>query len=86
MNCTLCQEPIAPGDVERNGSVGFVAHTECSLRSVIGGIGHLLDHAHFCHGPLGPDAGLTFRESAMLVDVFVRMKGVEAAASIRADV
>jgi hypothetical protein len=53
-----------------NGAVmptGFVQHRECSLRAVWGGIGHHVDHERYCHGELGPDAGLSYRESALLV-------------------
>ena len=49
---------------------------------VIGGIGHLIDHAHFCRSDAGPDAGLDYRTSALLVDVWVKRKGVEAATAI----
>jgi hypothetical protein len=46
---------------------GFAQHRECSLRSVMGGIGHIVDHARYCHGDLGTDAGLPYRVSALLV-------------------
>jgi hypothetical protein len=65
--CMFCQEAIADGD---NGAVmptGLVQHRECSLRGVMGGIGHHVDHARYCHGELGPDAGLSYRQSALLV-------------------
>lgn len=52
-------------------------HRECALRSAIGGIGHLLDHQHFCKERGDPDAGLDLRTSALLVDVFVARKGVK---------
>jgi hypothetical protein len=54
-------------------------HRECSLREVLGGIGHLLDHKYYCRGLHDPDAGLTYRESALLVWTWVQIKGVEAA-------
>lgn len=75
MTCELCQEGIHPGDVSR-GVKTMIAHRECLLRSGIGGIGHLLDHAHFCKGDLGPDAGLSYRLSALLVDAYVAHVGV----------
>lgn len=65
--CVHCREHFQPGD---NGAIfpnGFAQHRECSLRSVMGGIGHLVDHGRYCHGELGPDAGLTYRQSAWLV-------------------
>jgi hypothetical protein len=57
----------------------LVAHRECLLRSALGGIGHLIDHEHFCRVKHDPDAGMTYRESAKLVDVWVQLKGVDAA-------
>ncbi len=41
-------------------------HRECQLRTVMGGIGHLVDHERYCHG-VGPDAGLSRRRSSLLV-------------------
>jgi hypothetical protein len=65
--CMYCAETIADGD---NGAVmptGFVQHRECSLRGVWGGIGHHVDHGRYCRSELGPDAGLSYRQSALLV-------------------
>jgi hypothetical protein len=65
--CMYCRERFEPGD---NGAVmpnGFAQHRECSLRSVYGGIGHLVDHERYCRSELGPDAGLTYRLSSLLV-------------------
>jgi hypothetical protein len=65
--CMHCREPFRDGD---NGAVmptGFAQHRECALRSVTGGIGHHVDHGRYCHGEAGPDAGLSFRASALLV-------------------
>ena len=76
MICAHCSEPILPSE-ERAEIITMDAHRECALRSVVGGIGHLLDHAHFCKG-IGPDAGLDYRTSALLVDVWIARKGVEA--------
>lgn len=73
MICALCDEPILPN--ERADIRTMDAHRECALRSVLGGIGHLIDHAHFCHGELGPDAGLDYRTSALMVDIWFTRKG-----------
>lgn len=66
--CVYCGERFREGD---NGAVmplsGFAQHRECSLRSVWGGIGHHVDHARYCRGELGTDAGLTHRQSSLLV-------------------
>lgn len=67
LSCMHCQERFKEGD---NGAVtptGFAQHRECSLRSVMGGIGHQVDHAYYCRSELGPDAGLSYRRSAILV-------------------
>lgn len=42
-------------------------HRECSLRSVLGGIGHLRDHDHWCTRMGDPDGGRSYRESALAV-------------------
>lgn len=64
--CLHCREEVADGD---NGAVlcGVARHRECSLRAVVGGIGHLVDHARYCRSDLGPDAGLSCRASSLLV-------------------
>jgi hypothetical protein len=56
-------------------------HQACGLREVMGGIGHLIDHQHFCKGLKGPDAGLPYRLSALLVTVWVKFYGVEEASA-----
>jgi hypothetical protein len=63
----FCRRQFEAGD---NGAImpaGFSQHRECVLRAVLGGIGHHVDHARYCRGELGPDAGLTYRQSALLV-------------------
>jgi hypothetical protein len=79
--CELCDEPIL---VTEGMAPVFpmVAHRECLLRSVMGGIGHLIDHKHFCLVKQDPDAGLTYRESAKLVAVWVELKGDAASMSM----
>lgn len=67
MRCWVCQENFQEGDNGAIMSTGFAQHRECSLRSVFGGIGHLVDHEYFCKGPLGTDAGLSTRASALMV-------------------
>jgi len=74
MNCDLCDTKLDVWAGE-----GQPMHRECLLRSVLGGIGHLLDHNHFCINLKDPDAGLNFRTSALLVDVYVANIGIEEA-------
>jgi hypothetical protein len=42
----------------------------------MGGIGHLIAHAYWCFERGDPDAGLTYRQSALLVDTYVTAVGV----------
>jgi hypothetical protein len=65
--CMYCDEQFRPGD---NGAImltGLAQHRECGYRSVMGGIGHHVDHARYCRSDLGPDAGLNRRTSSILV-------------------
>lgn len=71
-DCVLCDEPLTGPSASELQPV----HRECALRSVSGGIGHHIDHAHFCRGIGDPDAGLDYRTSALLVDVLLARRGV----------
>jgi len=80
--CLLCRTPIgefervAPGswwDVD--GTLREV-HVECALRSVVGGIGHLIDHGAYCVAMGDPDAGNSYRASALLVAAWVDEHGL----------
>jgi hypothetical protein len=70
--CALCDEPIVDGAT----GMSELAHRECLLRSVIGGIGHLEDHAHWCLDMGDPDGGRTYRQSALEVDVWIAQHGM----------
>lgn len=74
--CALCDEPM---DGEPSASRIQPMHRACTLRSSIGGIGHVIAHQYWCLNRHDPDAGLTFRQSALLVDEFVALVGVEEA-------
>jgi hypothetical protein len=88
--CAFCAEPILPGEEYAPGSMRdetgayLVSHRECSLRQVIGGIGHLQDHAYWCNERHDPDAGMTYRKSAIAVDLWIHKYGVEAATRVQA--
>lgn len=78
--CFHCGELILPGEDLDPGTLWVDGkptkpHRECSLRAVIGGIGHLSNHAFWCVEKHDPDAGLTYRESALLVDQWVHDHG-----------
>jgi hypothetical protein len=68
--CFMCEVPIKEGD---QGSFIFAEngaepiHKECSLRSVLGGIGHLTDHTFWCTRMGDPDGGKSYRASALAV-------------------
>lgn len=69
--CILCAEPVTWEDA------GFYPtsqpmHAECGTRSVLGGIGHLTDHQRWCVEEGDPDAGLSYRESARRVTIWLR--------------
>lgn len=69
----MCKQPVLSTD---NRAVANMAmHVECAVRMSLGGIGHLLDHAHFC-GNGDPDAGLDYRTSAKMVMVWVKSRSV----------
>jgi hypothetical protein len=78
--CLLCEEKIEEGQsgtyvstMDADPLVGLryaatePVHKECSLRSVLGGIGHHVKHDYWCKVRGDPNAGLTYRESALLV-------------------
>jgi hypothetical protein len=73
-DCVLCGEPMKK---EKSVSLLQPMHRVCSLRSSVGGIGHLIAHEYWCVQKHDPDAGLTFRQSALLVDEFVTIVGVD---------
>jgi len=90
MLCPMCNEEIAPGDVERNRPTTLytedgprATHRECMLREVMGGIGHLIAHEYWCTQRHDPDGGLTRRQSSLLVDAYVHVMGVDAAAAVQ---
>jgi hypothetical protein len=78
--CVLCEEPVGPDD--QGSFMGTTeqpyfgpVHRECSLRGVLGGIGHLQNHLAFCVDKHDPDAGFSYRESALLVWSWVQDHG-----------
>ena len=70
--CMLCDEAMA----ETSASEIQPIHRSCALRSVVGGIGHCIAHEYWCVVRKDPDAGLTYRQSARLVDAYVQVMGV----------
>lgn len=84
--CIYCGELVgfqdSVGQPIMNGVTGHWSypHRECTLREVMGGIGHLRDHAYWCLERHDPDGGLSRRESARLVWQWVTLHGTEATA------
>ncbi|MBA0085442.1 MAG: hypothetical protein HRJ53_10635, partial [Acidobacteria bacterium Pan2503] len=75
-HCELCGEPVQAFEqgtflTVMEGDSGTLTarlapvHRECSLRNVLGGIGHLQNHAVWCGLKHDPDAGYSYRESAL---------------------
>lgn len=75
--CGLCVEPIEP-DHQGVYEDGRPQHRECTLRKAVGGIGHLTDHLFWCMNMRKPDAGLSYRESALAVWSHVDRNGLRA--------
>jgi hypothetical protein len=79
--CVLCHEYVLSTDERAVGQWRDEhgrrrqAHRECALRNVIGGIGHLRDHDHWCLKMHDPDGGMTYRQSAIAADEWVHKRG-----------
>jgi hypothetical protein len=80
--CVYCNEEIedvgemALGTIYDEHGESRGAHRECSLRMVLGGIGHLEDHDHWCLNYSDPDGGRTFRQSSIEVWEWVKEHGL----------
>lgn len=62
-NCAFCDEPVLPG--EALAATNVLAHWECGLRAVVGGVNHLRGLCSCCGGTEPPDPpGMTRREAA----------------------
>lgn len=70
-SCPLCDKWCDSGP----------SHRACALREVIGGIGHLIDHDQWCVRDGDPDAGMSYRESALCVLALCNRLGVEVVIS-----
>jgi hypothetical protein len=75
--CVLCDEAIDTYEAWVPLNPSQYAHHECSLRSVLGGIGHHLGHEYWCLQQRDTDAGLTYRQSSQMVAALVDLLGVE---------
>lgn len=81
--CINCEEPIEEDQqgtfiyaIEDGVMTPKPSHKECSLRSVLGGIGHMKGLCTCNGGNTDPDENLSYRTSALLVWEWVRDHGV----------
>lgn len=86
--CLLCGEEITLTDSP--GTIGTPEgmrrmHRECSLREVMGGVGHVIAHPYWCTQKHNPDAGFSYRESARIVWAIVQIIGTEKAVDVGLD-
>lgn len=79
--CLFCDESIVAGDDLARNLIGTekgprLAHEECAVRSIIGGVNHLQGNCTCCGGTMPPDPpGLTPRQAARAAyDVWMRKR------------
>lgn len=77
--CAYCDEPVLGSQAL---TASHLAHRECGIRDVVGGIGHLMCHEHWCVRMRDPDAGRSYRASALLVASWVSEYGLGAALAL----
>jgi hypothetical protein len=88
-SCVFCDEELDGTDSSPDligtaeGPRG--AHRQCMIRSARGGIGHLVAHEYWCGQHNDPDAGLTFRQSALLVATWIDVVGINPVTPISED-
>lgn len=90
--CLACDTPVTEGQqwkpmkyVTMTSVEDRKVHVECGLREVMGGIGHLTNHAYWCKEMHDPDGGLSYRASALAVWGWIKDNGFDAAAAISSD-
>jgi len=77
--CIYCDEECDPNPDRVVGTMmgPRYFHQECALREVLGGIGHQIAHEFWCTRMHDPDAGLTRRQSSLMVAFMYEMLGDE---------
>lgn len=78
--CVLCGDPLLATEQWVALNPQQHAHRCCSLRSVVGGIGHQIAHDYWCTIRHDPDAGFTYRQSAEMVAALADVIGIDAVA------
>jgi hypothetical protein len=81
MTCPLCGDSIDSNELQGFGTLTVdgerrAYHRECGVRSALGGIGHLEDHAYWCIEMNDPDGGRTYHQSALEVMAWIKEKGM----------
>ncbi len=62
--CPLCDEPILEND-KKSSFMNPLAHWECGMRGVLGGVNHMIGRCTCCGGTEPPDPpGLSRRQAA----------------------
>ena len=61
-HCIVCHEDVMDHELGTSRM-----HAECGVLLAMGGIGHVLNHEHWCLVERDPDAGMSRRESAKMV-------------------
>lgn len=75
--CRLCGRDRAEAELLLLPMPSPDFHPECGVRMALGGIGHLEDHAYWCGERHDPDAGLSFRESALRVAAWLTERAAQ---------
>jgi hypothetical protein len=74
--CILCEEPIEPGDIGTINIAGQVAYHACSIRAVIGSVGHQLGKCSCFGGAEEDPPGMSRREAALAAaELFYERQG-----------
>jgi hypothetical protein len=63
--CILCQESVVSGDIGTIDSQGMITHYECTMRSVVGSVGHQQGRCQCFGGTEEDPPGLTKRQAAI---------------------
>jgi hypothetical protein len=63
--CILCREPILEGDIGTINGADQVSHYECTMRGVVGSVGHQMGRCKCFNGTEEDPPGMTRREAAI---------------------
>jgi hypothetical protein len=66
MNCIYCGDTILPHEISLPINIGDVIHIECSIRMIVGSIGHQIKTCSCYGGDYEDPPGMTKHEAAHL--------------------